>query len=200
MTTGALERDFFENTFEYAAVGIAHLATDGRWIRVNRKLCEITGYTRDELLALSFQGVTHPDDLARDLLVLRTLGTSAITTYSTEKRYIRKDGQCVWVSLEIAFMCNALGAPGYGISIIQDISEKKHAAALIERMAYVDQLTGLGPTGPCWRIACTTPWRRRHGAEVCWPWCFLIWMVSRGSTISTAMWLAMPCCGRCPVA
>ena len=121
------DSDFFRNTFEFAAIGMAHLAMDGRWVRVNRKLCEITGYSQAELLALSFQGVTHPDDLARDMHALNKLQSDRMTAYSAEKRYIRKDRSVVWVGVQISFVVDSQGLPVYGISIIQDISARKRA-------------------------------------------------------------------------
>ncbi|NVO05440.1 MAG: EAL domain-containing protein [Rhodoferax sp.] len=133
----------FQKTFEYAAVGMAHMSLQGRWLRVNRKLCEITGYSAQELLALSFQGLTHPDDGARDRESLAQLLTNSISSYSIEKRYIRKDRSTIWVLVQVSVVFNEQGQAEYGISVIQDISAQKAAAQLIESMAYNDQLTGL---------------------------------------------------------
>ena len=117
----------FEHSFEYAAVGMAHLSLDGKWLRVNRKLCEITGYSAQELIALTFQGITHPDDLARDLVQLEQLMSRKISSYETEKRYLRKDGNVIWVALQVSIVVDADGKPAYGISVIQDISVRKQA-------------------------------------------------------------------------
>jgi len=133
----------FQNSFDYAAVGMAHMSVDGRWLRVNRKLCEITGYNAQELLALSFQGITHPDDSERDRDYLAQLLANSIPSYSVEKRYIRKDRSVIWVLIQVSVVFTATGLADYGISVIQDISEKRQAAQLIESMAYNDQLTGL---------------------------------------------------------
>ncbi len=86
-------------TFEQAAVGIAHVGTDGRWLRVNDKLCAIVGYPREELLQLTFQDITHPDDLEADAEYVRQVLSGETRTYSMEKRYIRKDRSLVWVNL-----------------------------------------------------------------------------------------------------
>jgi PAS domain S-box-containing protein len=114
-------------TFEQAAVGIAHVGTDGRWLRVNDKLCSITGYPRDELLKLTFQDITHPDDLAKDLKHVSQILEGKIKTYSTEKRYLRKDGSQVWVALTVSLVRTAEGEPNHFISVVQDIAERKRA-------------------------------------------------------------------------
>ncbi len=115
----------FRATFEQAAVGMAHVAPDGRWLRVNQKLCDIVGYTREELLARSFQDITHPDDLERDLVQMRQLLAREIPTYSMEKRYLRKGGAIVWIDLTVALVRKDSGEPDYFISVVEDISARK---------------------------------------------------------------------------
>jgi PAS domain S-box-containing protein len=117
----------FRATFEQAAVGIAHVAPDGGWIRVNDRLCEIVGYPREELLEKTFQDITHPDDLDADLVQAGQLLVGDIETYSMEKRYYRKDGSIVWVNLTGALVRDARGEPSYFISVLEDISERKRA-------------------------------------------------------------------------
>jgi diguanylate cyclase (GGDEF)-like protein/PAS domain S-box-containing protein len=117
----------FEHSFENAAVGMAHLSLQGAWLRVNRKLCEITGYNAQELIAMTFQGITHPDDLARDMVQLELLLMRKINSYETEKRYLRKDGSVMWVMLQVSIVFDPDGSPAYGISVIQDISVRKQA-------------------------------------------------------------------------
>ncbi|NNM69144.1 MAG: PAS domain S-box protein, partial [Gallionella sp.] len=139
------ERALFKQTFDLAAVGMAHLGMDGKWLRVNPKLCEITGYSEAELLQLSFKGITHPDDLARDLDKMRDLESHHIDAYHTEKRYIRKDGCSVWVALSVSFVWKEDGTPDYGISIIEDIqsrkdAEREGAAAQQQYQALFDQM------------------------------------------------------------
>ena len=99
-------------TFEQAAVGIAHVGIDGRWLRVNDKLCAIVGYPREELLQLTFQDITHPDDLEADLDYVRQVLSGEIKTYSMEKRYFRKDGSLVWVNLTVSLVRTAAANPG----------------------------------------------------------------------------------------
>jgi PAS domain S-box-containing protein len=114
-------------TFDQAAVGIAHVGTDGRWLRVNDKLCSIVGYPREELLQLTFQDTTHPDDLEADLDHVRQLLASEIKTYSMEKRYIRKDRSLVWINLTVSMVRTAAGEPRHFISVVEDITERKRA-------------------------------------------------------------------------
>lgn len=121
------ERAMFHQTFDQAAVGMAQLGMDGKWKRVNRKLCEITGYSEEELLTLSFQGVTHPDDLGQDIEALQNLLSRQAEVYETEKRYVRKDGRIVWVALTVSMVWNEDGTPDHGISIIQDIQARRDA-------------------------------------------------------------------------
>ncbi|GAB1543268.1 ATP-binding protein [Scytonema sp. NUACC21] len=92
----------FRATFEQAAVGIAHVGLDGRWLRVNHKLCEIVGYDQKELLELRFHDITHPDDLENDLICVNRLLAGEIENYSLEKRYIHKDGSIVWIDLTVS--------------------------------------------------------------------------------------------------
>lgn len=117
----------FEATFEQAAVGIAQVAPDGRWLRVNRKLCAIVGYTPDELMAKTFQDITHPDDLNADLDQVQRMLARDIDTYSMEKRYVRKDGSLVWINLTVSLVWKADGAPDYFISVVEDIQARKQA-------------------------------------------------------------------------
>ncbi|HWR03527.1 MAG TPA: ATP-binding protein [Humidesulfovibrio sp.] len=117
----------FEATFEQAAVGVAHVGLDGHWLRVNRKLCEIVGYTPEELLKLGFQDITHPDDLDTDLsLVKRTLA-GEIDSYELEKRYLRKGGVEIWVRLHVALIRDEAGQPDYFISVVQENTANKLA-------------------------------------------------------------------------
>jgi PAS domain S-box-containing protein len=123
----------FRATFENAAVGIAHVGLDGRWLRVNDRLCEIVGYPRDALLKLTFQDITHPDDLEADVTYAREVIAGARSSYSMDKRYIRGDGAVIWVTLTVAIARDSEGKPEYFISIVEDITARKAAeSALVE--------------------------------------------------------------------
>lgn len=118
---------YFRTTFEQAAVGIAHVALDGRWLRVNGKMCRLLGYEADELRALTFQDVTHPDDLHADLEQARRLLDGEIDTYTMEKRYLRKNGSSLWASLTVSLHRDSSGAAEYFIAVVVDISARKAA-------------------------------------------------------------------------
>jgi PAS domain S-box-containing protein len=115
----------FRSAFEQAAVGIAHVAPDGHWLRVNQRLCNITGYSEAELLQKTFQDITHPDDLDIDLAHVQALLAGKSSDYSMEKRYICKDGSMVWINLTMALVCKPDGSPEYFVSVIEDIDEKR---------------------------------------------------------------------------
>jgi len=115
----------FRGTFENAAVGIAHVDVNGRFLRVNEKLCDILGYTREELLAEKFQDVTFPDDLNADLEQLAPLLRGDLPSFSRDKRYLRKDGSIVWVAVSVSLQRDAAGRPLYTISVTRDISHRK---------------------------------------------------------------------------
>jgi PAS domain S-box-containing protein len=117
----------FRATFEQAAVGIAHVASDGRWMRVNEKLCDIVGYTREELLHKTFQEITWHQDLDSDMDHFRQLLEGQIQTYSMEMRYIRKGGTIVWTNLTVSIVRHVSNDPAYFIAVIEDISERKLA-------------------------------------------------------------------------
>jgi len=114
-------------TFNQAAVGIAHVGISGEWLRVNEKLCEIVGYTYEEMMGLTFQDITHPDDLKADLNYVSQLLENKLQTYTMEKRYIKKDGTQVWINLTVSLIRDILDKPKYFIAIIEDISQRKKA-------------------------------------------------------------------------
>ena len=122
----------FRATFEQAAMGIALVALDGQWLRVNQKLCDIFGYTRETLLERTFQEMTHQDDLVSDLDHMRLMLAGQISTYIVEKRYFHQNGTIVWASLTAALVRTATGAPDYFIAVIEDISERKRMAEALK--------------------------------------------------------------------
>jgi two-component system sensor kinase FixL len=117
----------FQVTFDKAAVGIAHVAPDGRWLRMNDRFCEIIGFTRDELVSRSFQDITHPDDLPRDLKLIDELLAGITDDMAIEKRYLRKDGTIVWAHVSRAVVRDSDGKPEFFVSVVQDISARKEA-------------------------------------------------------------------------
>ena len=125
--------ELFRETFEQAAVGIAQVAPDGRWLRVNRRLCDLLGYSSEELLHLTFQDLTYPDDLSTDLELVRQLLQGHQRSYSLEKRYLHKDGSVVWANLTVALVREPAGAPRYFISVVEDISERHRIAQQLQQ-------------------------------------------------------------------
>jgi two-component system, sensor histidine kinase and response regulator len=115
----------FRGTFENAAVGIAHVDVNGRFLRVNEKLCDILGYTREELLARKFQDITFPEDLKADLEHLAPLLRGEVPSFSRDERYLRKDGSIVWVAVSVSLQRDAAGRPLYTIPVTRDISHRK---------------------------------------------------------------------------
>src|SRR5256885_7923274 len=99
----------FRATFESAAVGIAHMDTEGRWVRVNQKLCEILGYSAEELQQLKFHDLTHPDDLARELKEFNKVLAGASNHYSLEKRYRAKNGSWIWATRTVSAVRDSAG-------------------------------------------------------------------------------------------
>ncbi|MES2933167.1 MAG: PAS domain S-box protein [Pseudomonadota bacterium] len=145
----------FRATFEQAAVGIALVAPDGRWLEANQKLCDIVGYQQQELLGKTFQDITYADDLEIDLDNLQQVLAGQIDTYSMEKRYLRKDGERVWVNLTVALVRHADGNPDYFISVVEDIQRRKQTeAALQAREATLSEAQRLAGVGNwSWDIA-----------------------------------------------
>jgi len=115
----------FRLTIDEAPIGMALVALDGRFVRVNRVLCEIVGYSPTELTSLTFQAITHPHDLDTDVDLAGRLARGEIPRYQLEKRYIRKDGTIVDIMLNASILRGRDGAPLYRITQIEDITERK---------------------------------------------------------------------------
>ena len=120
-----LSEERFRATFEAAAIGIALVAPDGRWLQVNESLCQIVGYSEEELLRLTFQEITHPDDLETDLEFVRAVLHNEIRTYRMEKRYFHKDGHVVWINLSVSLVRDVEGRPMHFVAQIEDITTRK---------------------------------------------------------------------------
>ncbi len=116
-----LNRSFFEQ----AAVGIAQVGPKGRWLRVNDKLCEILGYSREELMQLTFQDITFGEDLDTQLNFVRRALSGEIKTFSMEKRYIRPDRSLVWAHVTVSYVSTE--EPKYFITVVEDITKRKQA-------------------------------------------------------------------------
>ncbi len=123
----------FAGAFAQAPSGVALVSPDGRWLKVNQALCEMVGYTEDELLARTFQDITQPEDLAADLAQVRRLLAGEIRSYQIEKRYVHRRGHLIWVSLHVSLVRDNAGQPRYFISQIQDITGRKANEETLQR-------------------------------------------------------------------
>ncbi len=142
----------FRETFDRAPTGIAHVALDGTFLRFNRYLPEMLGYDAEELHRLTFQQITHPDDLEADLAQLRRLKAGEIDSYSLEKRYIRKDGRVLWIRLGVSLLRGHRGEAQHYLATIHDITERRVAEQ------------ALRATEERYELA------RRATADVIWDW------------------------------
>lgn len=115
----------FRNTFEQAAVGITHVAPDGRLLRANQKFYDIVGYTPAELAVTSFEKITYPPDLDKEMVYITRMLAREIDTYTVEKRYIKKNGQLVWVNLTVSIVWDENDRVKYGIGVVQNIDYRK---------------------------------------------------------------------------
>jgi PAS domain S-box-containing protein/diguanylate cyclase (GGDEF)-like protein len=130
--------------FEKAPIGVALVAPSGRWLQVNQALCELLGYSEDELLRLTFADVTHPDDLAASLARRSRQLEGALDLTRIEKRYVRSDGEVVWAAVSSTLVHDADGKSLYTVAQIEDISELKRTEGELTRLAENDSLTDLG--------------------------------------------------------
>jgi PAS domain S-box-containing protein len=158
----------FQAMFEQVAVGMAMVDADGKMLRVNRRLCEIVGYTADEMARLRFQDLTHPDDLAVDVDALRELRSGAKSSHSRQKRYFHKNGDIIWIKLFVGAVRDAAGHLEFFVSVFEDITEAKEAENRLRESeekyrclfeSSRDALMTLEP--PTWRFADANPatWR-----------------------------------------
>ena len=142
--------DRFRSAFDNAPIGMALVSPDGRFIKVNGALCDLTGYSETDLLIRTFQAITHPDDLDTDLAHVQDVLADRRRSYQMEKRYYHADGHIIWVTLSVSLVRDTAGEPLYFISQIEDISNRKRRERVLEtqaaRLAVIaatDQLTGL---------------------------------------------------------
>lgn len=129
----------FRGAFEHSALGMALVSTDGKWLKVNKKLCNMVGYSEKELLVKTFQDLTHPDDLDADLNQVQSLLDDKITGYEMEKRYFHKDGHIVWVLLNVSLVRDTDRNPVHFVSQILDITQRKQTEDELKQVT--DRLT-----------------------------------------------------------
>ncbi len=133
----------FRSTFENAAVGVAHADTEGRWLRVNQRFCDIVGYPEADLLGRSAADITHPDDLPEDQELRRRMLAGEQGSVVREKRYLRPDGTPVWVEVTVS-LYHPVAGDEYYITIVEDIGDRKAAEARLRTaLAVKDEFLGL---------------------------------------------------------
>jgi PAS domain S-box-containing protein len=125
----------FRMSFDQAPIGVSLQTLDGRFVRVNRRMCELTGYSQEELLARSVRDITHPDDVARDAEAHRRLRAGEMERYEIDKRYLGRDGRVIWVAVSVCVLRDADGAMRFFLSEWQDVTARR-AAEEDTRRAY----------------------------------------------------------------
>ena len=136
-TTGA-----FSLAFQHAAIGMAIVDLDGKFLKLNHAFCRIVGYDEEDLLALDFQSITHPEDLDTDVALARQLRDGEIDHYHLEKRYFHRDGSTIWIELSVSMTRDENGRPYYFISQIQNITARKQAQReAARRLRHLERLT-----------------------------------------------------------
>jgi diguanylate cyclase (GGDEF)-like protein/PAS domain S-box-containing protein len=133
----------FRSAFDYAPIGMALVSPSGRWLQVNRSLCEIVGYCEQELLSMDFQAITHHDDLNRFLRSVERVLAGEVLAVPIEMRYVHRLGQEVWVLVGMSLIRNSQGLCPHLILQIQDITDRKRAEQQLLYEALHDPLTGL---------------------------------------------------------
>lgn len=135
-----LERDLrlsekeFRSSFENSATGMSLAGLDGRWLKVNKELCRITGYTEEEMLNMRFQDITYEETVAADMESMQLMASKQINYYQAEKRYIHKNGHLVWVYLTTSMVYDENNQPLYAVSQMTDISERKKMEADLRKV------------------------------------------------------------------
>jgi PAS domain S-box-containing protein len=133
----------FGNAFTYSPHGMGIVALDGHWLRANKSLCEMLGYSDEELQALTVQEVTHPDDAAEDVLLIQRLISGSSDSYERIKRYYRKDGEMIWVSVAVSAVHDQSGKPMYLIGQVENITARRE---LERRSLQSERLAGIVET------------------------------------------------------
>lgn len=123
----AISEETFRNAFEYSSIGMVLVSTEGKFLKVNKSICELLGYTAEELITKTFQEITHADDLEADLSLLRKTLNKEIKNYQLEKRYFNKAGETIWILLNVSLVLGEAGEPLYFVSQVKDITERKKA-------------------------------------------------------------------------
>ncbi|RYF97189.1 MAG: PAS domain S-box protein [Chitinophagaceae bacterium] len=133
-----LINETFHSAFHYSSVGNALVSPDGKWLEVNRAVTRMLGYSKEELLSKTFQDITYPEDLEKDLALVNQMLRGEIDTYSLEKRYVSKDHRIVWALLKVSLVRNIDASPKFFISQIVNITRERELRQELEKQR--DQL------------------------------------------------------------
>ena len=133
----------FRSAFDHAPIGMALVAPDGRWLQVNQCLCDIAGYSENEFKGMTFQAITHPDELGDFLTSLKEVVDGQVLTHQVEKRYLHKLGHEVWVLVGVSLIRDSESKCLHLIFQIQDITHRRRAEQQLVHEALHDALTGL---------------------------------------------------------
>ncbi len=123
------EKERYMVAFEYAAIGLAEVTPQGNWFRVNPSLCNLLGYTPQELGSLSFADITHPDDVEKNVEAMEAMLRGELDSYESEKRYMRKDGKIIWARVSVSAVRDEYGSLAYQVTAVQDITATKRVEA-----------------------------------------------------------------------
>jgi PAS domain S-box-containing protein len=125
----------FLRLFEDAPLGLALVRKDYHFVKVNRALCQMVGYSETELSKKSFVDITYPDDLRTDLELAERLFRGEIPRYALQKRYVKKDREIIWINLQASLIRSPEGEPIHGLAMIEDITHVKRALEIEHRLA-----------------------------------------------------------------
>jgi len=138
---------YFKTLFEQATIGVCHVSTEGRFLKVNQKMCDILGYTEEELLYTDFQSITYSDDLLASTENMGALIEGKIDGYTVEKRYIKKNGEPIWVRVKVGYLSDEHGNPKYLIVTVDDMDNEVKDKRLIKlQKEQMDSILGAIPS------------------------------------------------------